>query len=71
MRNSRALRELGLRNLANLFFLYCLKGSGLFHKFVQVRPLMASIKVTDSCNSKMHHLHPGSEESRPRRTHRR
>jgi len=52
MRNSRALRELGLRHLLNLLYLYGMKGSGLFQKFVQVRPVMASIKVTEACNSK-------------------
>lgn len=52
MRNSRALRELGMRHILNLMYLYGLKGSGLFQKFVQVRPLMASIKVTEACNSK-------------------
>ena len=45
-------KELGLRNTANMVLLYCLKKHELFQRFVRIRPVMASIKVTEACNSR-------------------
>lgn len=52
MKKINLLRQIGLRHTANLFLLYCLKKTDLFQRAVRIRPIMASIKVTEACNSR-------------------
>ena len=52
MKKINLLRQIGFRHSSNLFLLYCLKKYDLFQRAVQIRPIMASIKVTEACNSR-------------------